>query len=111
MSDERWVRPITHYPSRITREGCLFFNNLEEVNHTREVDLGVAGFRLYVSPIAVVEFDGDGSNTSAESEAFSLIHCGRWGVGELVRVRALRLTPHGYPPHRARSAQGYRIKH
>jgi hypothetical protein len=60
------VRPITHYPSRITREGCLFFNNLEEVNHTREVDLGVAGFRLYVSPIAVVEFDGDGSNTSAE---------------------------------------------
>ena len=35
--------------------GCLFFNNLEEVNHTKEVDLGVAGFRLYVSPIAVVE--------------------------------------------------------
>jgi hypothetical protein len=33
--------------------GGLFFNNLEEVNHTREVDLGVAGFRLYVSPIAV----------------------------------------------------------
>jgi hypothetical protein len=43
----------------------LFFNNLEEVNHTREVSLGVAGFRLYVSPIAI-EFDGSGSNTSAE---------------------------------------------
>jgi hypothetical protein len=45
--------------------GCLFFNNLEEVNHTREVVRGVAGFRLYVSLIAI-EFDGDGSNTSAE---------------------------------------------
>ena len=43
----------------------LFFNNLEEVNHTMERSRGVAGFRLYVSPIAV-EFDGNGSNTSAE---------------------------------------------
>jgi hypothetical protein len=34
--------------------GCLFFNNLEEVNHAMEVVVrGVAGFRLYVSPIAV----------------------------------------------------------
>ena len=45
--------------------GCLFFNNLEEVNHTMEVFCGVAGFRLYVSPVAI-EFDGSGSNTSAE---------------------------------------------
>ena len=30
-----------------------------------EVLCGVAGFRLYVSPIAI-EFDGNGSNTSAE---------------------------------------------
>jgi hypothetical protein len=44
--------------------GGLFFNNLEEVNHTMEVSRGVVGFRLYVSPIAI-EFDGDGSNTSA----------------------------------------------
>ncbi len=41
--------------------GGLFFNNLEEVNHAMEVVCGVAGFRLYVSPIAV-EFDGNGSN-------------------------------------------------
>ena len=47
--------------------GCLFFNNLEEVNHAMEVVRGVAGFRLYVSPVAI-EFDGSGSNTSAESE-------------------------------------------
>ena len=33
--------------------GCLFFNNLEEVNHTMEVFCGVAGFRLYVSPVAI----------------------------------------------------------
>ena len=26
----------------------------------------MAGFRLYVSPVAIQEFDGDGSNTSAE---------------------------------------------
>ena len=43
----------------------MFFNNLEEVNHTMEVFCGVAGFRLYVSPVAI-EFDGSGSNTSAE---------------------------------------------
>ena len=43
----------------------LFFNNLEEVHHTREVDPGVVGFRLYVSPV-VIAFDGNGSNTSAE---------------------------------------------
>ena len=30
-----------------------------------EVVHGVAGFRLYVSPVAI-EFDGSGSNTSAE---------------------------------------------
>jgi len=30
-----------------------------------EVVRGVAGFRLYVSPVAI-EFDGSGSNTSAE---------------------------------------------
>jgi len=45
----------------------LFFNNLEEVNHTMEVCRGVAGFRLYVSPVAI-EFDGNGSNTSAACE-------------------------------------------
>jgi hypothetical protein len=33
--------------------GGLFFNNLEEVNHTMEVSLGVVGFRLYVSPVAI----------------------------------------------------------
>jgi hypothetical protein len=43
----------------------LFFNNLEEVSHAMEVVCGVAGFRLYVSPVAI-EFDGNGSNTSAE---------------------------------------------
>ena len=66
--------------------GGLFFNNLEEVNHTMEVSLGVVGFRLYVSPIAI-EFDGDGSNTSAEVD---------------LELDALGATSR---------AQGYRIKH
>jgi hypothetical protein len=46
--------------------GCSFFNNTEEVQpHHEEVLRGVAGFRLYVSPVSI-EFDGGGSNTSAE---------------------------------------------
>jgi hypothetical protein len=35
-----------------------------------EVSRGVAGFRLYVSPVPVEEFDGDGSNTSAEVKTY-----------------------------------------
>jgi hypothetical protein len=31
-----------------------------------EVSRGVAGFRLYVSPVVIESFDGNGSNTSAE---------------------------------------------
>ena len=65
----------------------LFFNNLEEVNHTMEVSRGVAGFRLYVSPVATEEFGGDGSNTSAEVDL------------EPGSSRAIS------------RAQGYRIKH
>jgi len=45
--------------------GGWFFNNLAEVKPHHGSTRGVAGFRLYVSPIAVA-FDGDGSNTSAE---------------------------------------------
>ena len=46
-----------------------FFNNTEEVQpHSFAVWNGVAGFRLYVSPGPMEEFDGDGSNTSADSE-------------------------------------------
>ena len=69
MSDEALCSPllVTHH-SLLECKGCLFFNNLEEVNHTMEVFCGVAGYRLYVSPVAV-EFDGDGSNTSAEVQA------------------------------------------
>ena len=47
--------------------GCLIFNNTEEVQpHHGEVSRGVDGFRLYVSPVVIEEFGGDGSNTSAE---------------------------------------------
>ena len=47
--------------------GCLLFNNTEEVQ-PRHLQLwdGVDGFRLYVSLIAIEEFGGNGSNTSAE---------------------------------------------
>jgi hypothetical protein len=66
MSDAPLGSPslVTHH-SLLECKGCLFFNNLEEVNHTMEVSRGVVGFRLYVSPIAVEEFEGNGSNTSA----------------------------------------------
>ena len=65
MSDEALCSPslVTHH-SLLECKGCLFFNNLEEVKPHHGSTRGVAGFRLYVSPIAV-EFDGDGSNTSA----------------------------------------------
>jgi len=62
---------------------------MEEVQpHHGEVSRGVAGFRLYVSLIAIEEFDGNGSNTSAEVETCGL------GSLELVAPRV----------------QGYRIK-
>jgi len=38
--------------------GCLFFNNLEEVELRHGSTHGVAGFRLYVSPVAIQEFGG-----------------------------------------------------
>ena len=57
--------------------GCLIFNNTEEVQpHHEEVSRGVAGFRLYVSLIAIEEFGGDGSNTSAEVNTCGF---GLWG--------------------------------
>ena len=45
---------LSHLSSVLWTAGCLLFNNTEEVQpHHGEVSRGVAGFRLYVSLIAI----------------------------------------------------------
>ena len=62
LQDRRAVRSLT---------------NRKKYNHTiLQFWNGVAGFRLYVSPVSMEEFDGGGSNTSAEVKTCGF---GLWG--------------------------------